>query len=52
MIRASFDRSLCSGDIANAAGMSSSSLHEHFKAVTRMTPLEYRNSFVRSRHAA
>jgi AraC-like DNA-binding protein len=41
MIRTSFDRPLRIGDIANAAGMSASSLHEHFKAVTRMTPLEY-----------
>lgn len=28
-------------DIAAAAGMSESSLHEHFKAVTRVTPLEF-----------
>lgn len=28
-------------DIAAAAGMSESSLYTHFKAVTRMTPLEY-----------
>jgi AraC-like DNA-binding protein len=41
MIRAGFNQPLRIGDIANAAGMSSSSLHEHFKAVTRMTPLEY-----------
>jgi AraC-like DNA-binding protein len=40
-IRASFNQPLRIGDIANAAGMSPSSLHEHFKAVTRMTPLEY-----------
>ena len=40
-IRTGFDRPLRIGDIATAAGMSASSLHEHFKAVTRMTPLEY-----------
>lgn len=40
-IRGGFDRQLRIGDIAAAAGMSPSSLHEHFKAVTRMTPLEY-----------
>jgi AraC-like DNA-binding protein len=40
-IRNSFDRPLRIGDIATAAGMSPSSLHEHFKAVTKMTPLEY-----------
>jgi AraC-like DNA-binding protein len=30
--------------IATAAGMSASSLHQHFKAVTRMTPLEYQKT--------
>lgn len=40
-IRAGFDQQLRVGDIAAAAGMSQSSLHEHFKAVTRMTPLGY-----------
>ena len=40
-IRTGFDRPLRIGDIATAAGMSPSSLYEHFKAVTRMTPLEY-----------
>jgi AraC-like DNA-binding protein len=40
-IRTSFDRPLRIGDIAAAAGMSASSLHEHFKAVTKMTPIEY-----------
>lgn len=40
-IRAGFDQQLRIGDIAAAAGMSTSSLHEHFKAVTKMTPLEY-----------
>lgn len=41
LIRNGFDRQLRIGDIAAAAGMSPSSLHEHFKAVTKMTPLEY-----------
>ena len=40
-IRTGFDQPLRIGDIATAAGMSPSSLHEHFKAVTKMTPLEY-----------
>lgn len=40
-IRTGFDRQLRIGDIAAAAGMSPSSLHEHFKAVTKMTPLAY-----------
>ncbi|TKW75723.1 MAG: AraC family transcriptional regulator [Staphylococcus hominis] len=41
VIRDGFQRQLRIDDIAAAAGMSASSLHEHFKAVTRMTPLEY-----------
>jgi AraC-like DNA-binding protein len=40
-IRKGFDRPLRIGEIATASGMSPSSLHEHFKAVTKMTPLEY-----------
>ncbi len=40
-IRSGFDRQLRISEVAAAAGMSPSSLHEHFKAVTRMTPLEY-----------
>jgi AraC-like DNA-binding protein len=40
-IRDGFDRRLRIGEVAAAAGMSASSLHAHFKAVTRMTPLEY-----------
>ena len=40
-IRSAFDQRLRIEEIAAAAGMSPSSLHEHFKAVTRMTPLEY-----------
>ena len=40
-IRRRFREQLRIRDIAAAAGMSESSLHEHFKTVTRMTPLEY-----------
>ena len=40
-IRGRFREQLRIRDIAAAAGMSESSLHEHFRAVTRMTPLEY-----------
>jgi len=40
-IRTNFNQQLRIDDIAAAAGMSSSSLHQHFKAVTKMTPLEY-----------
>lgn len=40
-IRSSFRSQLRIGEIAAAAGMSASSLHAHFRAVTRMTPLEY-----------
>ncbi|MGK6354678.1 AraC family transcriptional regulator [Sphingomonas sp. DT-207] len=40
-IRNGFHEQLRIDEIAAAAGMSTSSLHAHFKAVTRMTPLEY-----------
>jgi AraC-like DNA-binding protein len=40
-IRGGFERPLRIDEIAAVAGMSSSSLHAHFKAVTRMTPLDY-----------
>lgn len=40
-IRKGFDTRLRIEEIAAAAGMSTSSLHAHFKAITRMTPLEY-----------
>lgn len=40
-IRGRFHEQLRIDEIAAAAGMSASSLHAHFKAVTRMTPLEY-----------
>jgi len=40
-IRKGFDAQLRIDEIAAAAGMSASSLHAHFKVVTRMTPIEY-----------
>ncbi|MGQ4274782.1 AraC family transcriptional regulator [Terrihabitans sp. B22-R8] len=40
-IRNGFNTQLRIEEIAASAGMSSSSLHAHFKAITRMTPLEY-----------
>ncbi|USI74699.1 AraC family transcriptional regulator [Sphingomonas morindae] len=40
-IRRRFDAPIRITEIAADAGMSPSSLHAHFKAVTRMTPLEY-----------
>jgi len=40
-IRNGFQAQLRIDEIAAASGMSASSLHAHFKAITRMTPLEY-----------
>lgn len=40
-IRRRFDAPIRIDEVAAEAGMSSSSLHAHFKAITRMTPLEY-----------
>ena len=40
-IRRGYAEQLRIDEIAETAGMSASSLHAHFKAVTRMTPLEY-----------
>lgn len=40
-IRQSFHEQLRIDTIAKAAGMSASSLHAHFKAITRITPIEY-----------
>lgn len=40
-IRASFREPLIVADLANLAGMSQSSFHEHFKSVTGTTPLQY-----------
>lgn len=41
LIRSGFRSQLRIREVAAAAGMSESSLYQHFKAVTRMTPLEY-----------
>jgi AraC-like DNA-binding protein len=40
-IRRRFDAPIRIEEVAAEAGMSPSSLHVHFKAITRMTPLEY-----------
>jgi AraC-like DNA-binding protein len=40
-IRANFDRPFSIEAVARAAGMSASALHQHFKAVTAMSPLQY-----------
>ncbi len=40
-IREHFRERLSIGQLAQAAGMSPSSLHEHFRAVTAMTPLQF-----------
>jgi AraC-like DNA-binding protein len=40
-IRANYARSLSIEELAQVAGMSSSSFHRHFRAVTAMSPLQY-----------
>ena len=40
-IRSRFREPLVVGDLAQVAGMSQSSFHEHFKSVTGTTPLQY-----------
>lgn len=40
-IRENFDRPFSIEAVARAAGMSASALHQHFKAVTAMSPLQY-----------
>ncbi len=40
-IRANFDRPFSIESVAGEAGMSASTLHQHFKAVTAMSPLQY-----------
>lgn len=42
-IRSHFRESFRIDDVAELAGMSRSTFHEHFKAVTAMSPLEFRN---------
>ncbi|MGB7319361.1 MAG: AraC family transcriptional regulator [Planktotalea sp.] len=41
MLRREFRATLSVSDLAHSAGMSASSFHEHFKAVTGTTPLQY-----------
>jgi AraC-like DNA-binding protein len=41
LLKASFRGPLSVADLANIAGMSASSFHEHFKSVTGTTPLQY-----------
>ncbi|MBL8644128.1 MAG: AraC family transcriptional regulator [Rhodospirillaceae bacterium] len=40
-IKKNYDKPFSMDKLARAAGMSRSSLHEHFKAVTAMSPLQY-----------
>ncbi|MGA0607400.1 AraC family transcriptional regulator N-terminal domain-containing protein [Phenylobacterium sp. VNQ135] len=40
-IRENFDRPFSIEAVARAAGMSASALHQHFKAITTMSPLQY-----------
>lgn len=42
-IRSHFTERFKIDDVAHVAGMSRSTFHEHFKAVTAMSPLEFRN---------
>lgn len=42
-IRANFQKACRIEDLANMAGMGRSAFYEHFKAVTAMSPLEFRN---------
>lgn len=41
-IKSHFAAAMAIEDLAELAGMSVTSFHRHFKAITRMTPLEYR----------
>ena len=40
-IREEFSKSITVGELADTAGMSASSFHEHFKAITETTPLQF-----------
>lgn len=44
MLRARFDQSLKIEELAEAARMSLSSFHQHFKALTSMSPLQFQKS--------
>jgi len=41
LLRDNFTRPIRIAELAEAAGMSASAFHEHFKALTAMTPLQY-----------
>lgn len=41
LLRTNFDKPLRVHDLAAAAGMSVSALHEHFRAITSLTPLQF-----------
>jgi len=43
-IRANFDQAIRIGDMADLAHMSTSSLHEHFKSLTSMSPLQFQKT--------
>jgi AraC-like DNA-binding protein len=49
-LREEFDQSLRMGDIAEELGMSVSSFHHHFKAITAMSPLQFQKQ-IRLREA-
>jgi AraC-like DNA-binding protein len=40
-LRRDFDRPLRIGDVARELGMSASAFHDHFKAITAMSPLQF-----------
>ena len=44
VIRNNFKSSIPVADLASASGMSLSAFHEHFKAVTATTPLQYQKN--------
>jgi AraC-type transcriptional regulator N-terminus/Bacterial regulatory helix-turn-helix proteins, AraC family len=43
-IKADYNQPLRVADLARSAGMSVSGFHEHFKAITATTPLQYQNN--------
>jgi AraC-like DNA-binding protein len=49
-LRSEFDQSLCIEELAQELGMSVSSFHHHFKAVTAMSPLQFQKQ-IRLREA-
>jgi AraC-like DNA-binding protein len=49
-LRSDYHRPLSVPDLAKAAGMSASSFHEHFKAITGTTPLQYQKDLTATSH--